>query len=130
MSLNKGFETGSPSSTLNFYLIVLIVVFFSRPMNPPPVGAWRGSDDNGYISAEPSPGAFHLVRRANKHLQLMQALRGLNQLHTIGLNDLLNLKCTSALCCILLFRLNHHLLFLVTVLTIGFIVNNRFPYEL
>lgn len=32
----------------------------SRPMNPPPVGAWRGSDDNGYISAEPSPGAFHM----------------------------------------------------------------------
>ena len=78
MSLNKAFETGSPSSTLNFYLIVLIdcCFFFSRPMNPPPVGAWRGSDDNGYISAEPSPGAFHLVRRANKHLQLMQALRG------------------------------------------------------
>lgn len=32
----------------------------SRPMNPPPVGAWRGSDDNGYISAEPSPGIYHL----------------------------------------------------------------------
>ncbi|XP_068717636.1 homeodomain-interacting protein kinase 3-like [Montipora capricornis] len=32
----------------------------SRPMNPPPVGAWRGSDDNGYISAEPSPGAYHM----------------------------------------------------------------------
>lgn len=32
----------------------------SRPMNPPPVGAWRGSDDNGYISAEPSPGVYHM----------------------------------------------------------------------
>lgn len=36
---------------------------FSRPMNPPPVGAWRGSDDNGYISAEPSPGIYHMVGR-------------------------------------------------------------------
>ena len=29
-------------------------------MNPPPIGTWRGSDDNGYISAEPSPGLYHL----------------------------------------------------------------------
>ena len=32
-------------------------------MNPPPVGAWRGSDDNGYISGEPSPGVYHMVRQ-------------------------------------------------------------------
>ena len=39
----------------------LLIPFCSRPKNPPPVGAWRGSDDNGYISAEPSPGIYHMV---------------------------------------------------------------------
>ena len=38
-----------------------LIPFCSRPKNPPPVGAWRGSDDNGYISAEPSPGIYHMV---------------------------------------------------------------------
>lgn len=33
------------------------------------------------------------------------------------------------LCCILLFRLNHRLLFLITVSSIEFIVNNGFPRE-
>ena len=95
-------------------------------MNPPPVGAWRGSDDNGYISAEPSPGAFHMVRLANKQLELMQNIAGSKSMTHHWAHDILNLKSTSALCCILFFRLNHHLLFLVTVLTI---VNNRLPYE-
>ena len=35
-------------------------VLHSRPMNPGP-GMWRGSDDNGYMSAEPSPGLHHMV---------------------------------------------------------------------
>lgn len=46
----------------NFPMSKLIFLFVpSRPMNPPPSGAWRGSDDNGYISAEPSPGLYRMV---------------------------------------------------------------------
>ncbi|XP_031566874.1 homeodomain-interacting protein kinase 2-like [Actinia tenebrosa] len=51
----------------------------SRPMNPPPSGAWRGSDDNGYISAEPSPGLYRMDGDGNAYDRRHDHRRGPGQ---------------------------------------------------
>ncbi|KAK3736225.1 hypothetical protein QZH41_019104 [Actinostola sp. cb2023] len=51
----------------------------SRPMNPPPSGAWRGSDDNGYISAEPSPGLYRMEGDGGAYDRIHDHRRGPGQ---------------------------------------------------